>query len=62
MKRITIKEASRMLGIGEQGCRMLIQLGKIPGAICYGPKTHRTYILTDEQIKNLMKGDSRDEG
>lgn len=37
---------------------MMIQLDKIPGAICYGPKTHRTYILTDEQITNLMKGET----
>jgi hypothetical protein len=57
MKRITIKEASRMLGVGEQACRMMVQLEKIPGAICYGPKHHRTYIITDEQIKKLMKGE-----
>ena len=56
MKRITTKEAARMLNVGEQAVRMLIQLGKIPGAICYGPKTHRTYIITDEQVKNVMKG------
>lgn len=62
MRRITTKEAAQMLNVGEQAIRMMIQLNKIPGAICYGPKTHRTYILTDEQIKNLMKGDSRDEG
>ena len=59
MKRITTKEAARMMDVGEQAIRMMIQLGKIPGAICYGPKCRRTYILTDEQIKNLMKGDAR---
>ena len=59
MKRITTKEAARMLNVGEQAIRMMIQLDKIPGAICYGPKNHRTYILTDEQITNLMKGESR---
>lgn len=59
MKRITTKEAARMMCVGEQAIRMMIQLGKIPGAICYGPKWHRTYILTDEQIKNLMKGETR---
>ena len=48
-----------MMCVGEQAIRMMIQLGKIPGAICYGPKWHRTYILTDEQIKNLMKGETR---
>lgn len=59
MKRITTKEAARMMCVGEQAIRMMIQLGKIPGAICYGPKCRRTYILTDEQIKNLMKGEAR---
>ena len=48
-----------MMNVGEQAIRMMVQLGKIPGAICYGPKCHRTYILTDEQIKNLMKGEAR---
>ena len=56
MKKITTKEAARMMDVGEQAIRMMIQLGKIPGAICYGSKNHRTYILYDEQIKNLMKG------
>lgn len=59
MKRISIREAARMLNVGEQAVRMMVQLDKIPGAICYGSKNHRTYILTDEQIKNLMKGESR---
>ena len=59
MKRITTKEAAQMMNVGEQAIRMMVQLGKIPGAICYGPKCHRTYILTDEQIKNLMKGETR---
>ena len=59
MKRITTKEAARMMCVGEQAIRMMIQLGKIPGAICYGPKCRRTYILTDEQIRNLMKGETR---
>lgn len=59
MKRITTKEAARMMDVGEQAIRMMVQLGKIPGAICYGPRNHRTYILTDEQIKNLMKGETR---
>lgn len=56
MKRITTKQAAQMLNVGEQAIRMMIQLGKIPGAICYGPKAHRTYIITDEQVINLMKG------
>lgn len=60
MKRITTKEAARMLDVGEQGVRMMIQSGKIPGAFCYGPKSHRTYIITDEQVKNVMKGVSHE--
>lgn len=56
MKRITIKEAARTLNVGEQQVRMMVQLGKIPGAFCYGPKNRRTYIITDEQVANLMKG------
>ena len=61
MKRITTKEAAQMLNVGEQAVRMMIQLEKIPGAFCYGPKSHRTYILTDEQVINLMRG-GKDEG
>lgn len=56
MKRITPKEAAQMMQCGEQQVRMMVQLGKIPGAFCYGPKERRTYIITDEQIKKLMKG------
>lgn len=56
MKKITIKEASRMLGIGEQGCRMMIRIGRIPGASCGGTKSRRSYYITDEQVTNLMKG------
>lgn len=56
MKRITVKQAASMLNVGEQQIRIMVQLGKIPGAICYGPKNRRTYILTDTQIENVMKG------
>lgn len=56
MKRITTKEAARMLGVSEQGVRMMIQLGRIPGASCGGTKDRRSYFITDAQIKNLMKG------
>ena len=59
MKRISIKEAARMMDVGQQQIRMMVQLGKIPGAFCYGPKERRTYIITDEQITNLMKGRSQ---
>lgn len=56
MKRITPKEAARMMGCGEQQVRMMVQIGKIPGAFCTGTKYRRTYYIYDEQIKNLMKG------
>lgn len=59
MKRISIREAARMMSVGQQQIRMMVQLGKIPGAFCYGPKERRTYIITDEQITNLMKGRSQ---
>ena len=57
MRRITTKEAARMLNVGEQQLRMMVQLEKIPGAICYGPKHRRTYYITDEQIEKFMKGE-----
>ena len=44
------------MNVGEQQIRIMVQLEKIPGAFCYGPKGRRTYIITDEQITNLMKG------
>lgn len=62
MHKITIKEAARMLGIGEQGVRMMIQNGCIAGATCYGPKHKRTYYVTDAQIINHMKGGQHAQG
>ena len=56
MKRISVREAARMMECGEQQIRMMIQLGKIPGAFSYGSKPRRTYFITDEQIKNLKRG------
>jgi len=58
MKRISIKEASKRLGVAEQGVRMMVQLEKIPGAFCYGSKNRRTYFITDEQVDKIMKGES----
>ena len=57
MKRITTKEAAQMLEISEQGARMMIQLGKIPGATCWGPKHRKTYYITDEMVKKFKKGE-----
>lgn len=59
MKRITTKEAARMMSISEQAVRMMIQLGRIPGASYGGSKTRRSYFITDEQVTNLMKGGPR---
>lgn len=56
MKRITTKEAARMLQMSVQGVRMMIQIGRIPGASCGGTKARRSYFITDEQVANLMKG------
>lgn len=42
--------------ISEQAVRMMIQIGRIPGASCGGTKARRSYFITDEQVANLMKG------
>jgi len=57
MKRITTKQAAQMMGISEQGLRMMIQLGRIPGASCGGSKARRSYYITDEQVQKIMKGE-----
>lgn len=56
MRRLTIKEAAQMMAVSEQAVRMMVQLEKIPGAVCWGPKHRRTYYITDEQITKFMKG------
>ena len=56
MKKITTKQAAFMMGVSEQQIRIMIQLEKIPGAFCHGPKCRRTYYITDEHVTNLMKG------
>ena len=56
MKRITTKEAAKSLECSTQQVRMMIQLGKIPGAVCWGPKYRRTYYITDTMIENFKKG------
>lgn len=57
MKRITPEEAARMMQCGTQQIRMMVQLGKIPGAFCTGKKPRRTYYIYDEQIEKLKKGE-----
>ena len=61
MKRITPKQAAQMMECGEQQIRMMVQLGKIPGAFCTGSRPRRTYYIYDEQIEKLKKG-VKDEG
>ena len=61
MKVISIKEASQMMQKPEQFVRMAVQLGKIPGAFTIGDRKRKTYFITDEQIKNLMKGAKHEE-
>lgn len=58
MKRITPKQAAQMMQCGEQQVRMMIQLGKIPGATYVGELPRRTYYIYDEQIINFMKGEA----
>ena len=60
MSKITTKQASQMMGISEQAVRIMVQLNRIPGATCYGPKYRRTYYITSEQVENLMKGVSNE--
>lgn len=55
---ISIKEASRMMQKPEQFVRVSIFAGKIPGAYKIEGKNGKRgqYYITDEQVKNLMKG------
>lgn len=56
MERITVKKAADMMNCGEQQVRVMVQLEKIPGAFCYGPKHRRTYYITDQQVRAVMEG------
>ena len=55
-KVLTIKEAAPLLQTSEQGVREMIKAGCIKGACCWGSDRHRTYYVTDQQIKNFMRG------
>lgn len=63
MKRISIREAARMMQVPEQFVRVSIFAGKIPGAYKVEGRNGKRgqYYITDEQVKNLMKG-VKDEG
>lgn len=62
MRRITIKEASRMMHVPEQFLRVSIFAGKIPGAYYLEGKNGKrgTYYITDAQVKNMMEGKTND--
>lgn len=54
--RITIREASKIMQCSEQALRMMIQLGKIPGACSYGEGKRVAYYITEEAVRNFMRG------
>lgn len=54
--RITVKEASQLMGAPEQAVRMMIALNKIPGCCTYGKGSKLTYYISKEAILNFMKG------
>ena len=58
MRVLSIREASKMMQMPEQFVRVSIYAGKIPGAyyVKQEGKSRGQYFITDEQIKNLMKG------
>lgn len=58
MKPISIREASSMMQKPEQFVRVSISMGMIPGAfyIKGEGKQRGSYYITDDQVKNLMKG------
>ena len=61
-RRITIKEASRMMQVTEQHLRVSISAKKIPGAYYLEGRNgkRRTYFITEAQVKNMMEGKTND--
>lgn len=66
MRRISIKEAARMMGLSnnEELVRESIRQNKIPGAyyLLREGKERGMFYITDEQVTNMMKGAIPDEG
>ena len=56
-KSLSIKQAAVLLEVGDQAAREMIKARLIPGACCWGSEKHRTYYITDEQIKRFKKGE-----
>ena len=61
MRPISIKEASIMMRKPEQFVRVSIFAGNIPGAYYQKGENKKrgSYYITDEQVKNMMKGEIR---
>lgn len=55
MKRLTIKQAAQRLQASEQEVRMLITLGRIPGATYTGERQRKTYYIYDTQIDSFAQ-------
>lgn len=55
MRKLTIKEAAQMLQASEQEVRMLIQLGRIPGATYTGGKQRKKYYIYDTQVESFAQ-------
>lgn len=53
--RLTVKEASEMLGYPEQAVRVLMQSGKLPIGEVIG-QSRKTYYITAERLKAYMDG------
>ncbi len=56
--RLRIEQAAEYLETTQQGVRMLIQNGRIPGAcVIDDTKRKRTYYITSEQIERFKRGE-----
>lgn len=53
--RISVKEASDILGYPQQAIRRLISTGKLPIGEVIGDK-RKTYYITAERLKKYMEG------
>jgi hypothetical protein len=54
MERITVKQAAALVGVEEQSMRQMINHGLLGRVI--KRKTRNTYYITDEMVKEFMKG------
>lgn len=60
MGKLTIKEASKVMGISEQFLRVLIRQNKFSWATATqigGPNTRWTYWINEEAFKRYMDGE-----